>query len=408
MNIKDNIISLYLLRALNQVIPLLSMPYIVRALGADSFGSLVFVTAIMGYLLLVADYGFNLMATRDISKSVGNAITISKIYSAVLSAKVLILCAQFLILCLILLLFNFDDPRLYICSFFYMLTQTLFPTFFFQGMGAMRWITILNISSKLTAVIIIILMVNSPNDVLLIPLINAVFGGGAFIVALFLIKKKYFICYTVPAVSEILNQFKSGWNIFSSNIYGGLYAGSGIVILGLVSSNTVVANYSLAEKLLQVMKGVYLPLIQALFPWFSRFITSDDKTINIELLKKLFFCLLVLTICTFLISLIADDIVVFLFGDKYLMASSIFIILLFIPVVDFLRNISGVLILINIGKEKLNRVVTQISALAGVTLIYFLSLQYSGKGAAIGLALTEACIAFLLTYFVVKEVRLGK
>jgi len=408
MNIKENIISLYLLRILNQVIPLLSMPYLVRVLGADSFGGLVFVTAIMGYLLLVADYGFNLTATRDISKSIGDTPSISKIYGAVLSAKTLILCIQLLVLCLVLSLFSLENSLLYICCFFFMLTQTLFPAFFFQGVGEMRWITILSVSSKLISVIVIILTVDSPSDLLLIPLINAAFGSVATVAAFFLIRKKYFIRIALPSIPELKIQFKSGWNVFSSNIYSGLYAGSGVVILGLVSNNTVVASYSLAEKLLQAMKGGYLPLIQALFPWFSRFISSSKQTINIELVKKMFYCLFLLAIVTIFASFGTDHIVILLFGKEYLLVGDIFMILLFIPVVDFLRNISGVLILINLGREKLNRLITQVGALLGIALIYILSLQYGAKGAAIGLVLTEVCIAFSITYCVFKIIRVER
>ena len=408
MNIKENIISLYSLRFLNQVIPLLSMPYLVRVLEVDGFGRLAFVTAIMGYFILVADYGFNLSATRDISKSTGNSSVIRNIYSAVLSAKAVILTGQFILLSISLLFFDIKDPFLYLLSFLFMLTQTLFPTFFFQGVGAMKWITILNVSAKLSAVILIIMLVNSPGDILLVPLINSIFGIISFILAIILIRRKYKVSYMFPKVFELFLQFKLGWNIFSSNIYGGLYAGSGVVILGLIGGNAAAANYSLAEKLLQVMKGGYLPLIQALFPWFSRFVYSTERSIKVELLKKLSICLVVVAIGSILIGINSNLIVNVLFGKEYVLVSSIFSILLLIPVVDFMRNISGVLILVNLGEERLNRQITQIGACIGIACIYVLSLSYGGYGAAIGLVTTEIFISLLITFFAFKMIRIVK
>ena len=390
------------------MIPLLSMPYVVRVLGADSFGSLVFVTAIMGYLLLVADYGFNLTATRDISTAVGNSLAISSIYSSVISIKILILLLEFVLLSFALTVFELEGAFLYICSFMYMATQAVFPTFFFQGVGNMKWLTILSAAGKLAAVIFIFVLVDSPADVAMIPLINTIFGLFSLVAALLIVRKRYQVRFRYPAASELVAQLKLGWDVFSLNIFGGLYAGSGVIILGLVTNNAAVANYSLAEKLLQVIKGLYLPLVQALFPWFSRFISPRKKTIEVQLVKKLSLCLLVLLMSVVIIGVASDYIVPVLFGEDYYFVTEIFVILLFIPVIDFLRNISGILILVNLGEEKLNRKVTQFGVLVGIPVIYVLIVFYGGEGAAIGLALTEFSIAMCLTYFAFRIIRVER
>ena len=59
-----NIGWLYLLQALNLLLPLLSVPYLTRTLQADGFGQMALALAIAQYLALVTDYGFNLSATR--------------------------------------------------------------------------------------------------------------------------------------------------------------------------------------------------------------------------------------------------------------------------------------------------------------------------------------------------------
>lgn len=409
MNLKSNIASLYMLRFLNQVIPLISMPYIVRVVGPESFGRYAFAAALMGYLILIADYGFNLTATRDVSLAQKHKKSVVPVYSAVLALKFSILALQFIVLSICLWVMRVHDYWLFIFAFLFMMSQTSFPTFLFQGIGEMKWIIILNIVGKLLTVCMTLWLVNSPDDVELIPLIAAVFGGLSFLSAVGIIRFVYGISFELPKKSVLLSQLKSGLHVFLSNLYGGLYAGAGVVILGFYGNNVAAANYSLAEKLLQVMKGAYLPLIQALFPWFSRLISREDRSVDALLLKKLGVFVIVLILGSIIAWSIREEIVMLLFGEGYTLVASVFALLIFIPVIDFIRNVSGVLFLVNMGKERITRKITEMGALIGLAMIACLSYLEGAVGAAYGLLMTEILIAFSLTIItsrIIKVVRL--
>ena len=56
-----------MLQLLNNLLPVLTMPYLVRILGPSKFGLISFAQALIQYFVNLTDYGFNLTATRDIS-----------------------------------------------------------------------------------------------------------------------------------------------------------------------------------------------------------------------------------------------------------------------------------------------------------------------------------------------------
>lgn len=67
-----NLISLATVQGLNYLLPLLTLPYLVRVVGVDKFGVLSLATVVIAFFIVVTDYGFNYTATREISLNKSN------------------------------------------------------------------------------------------------------------------------------------------------------------------------------------------------------------------------------------------------------------------------------------------------------------------------------------------------
>jgi PST family polysaccharide transporter len=82
-----NTFSLSILQFANYVLPLITIPYVVRVIGPDKFGLISFAQAFATYFLLIVNYGFDLSATREISSNRDDKNTLVRIYSNVLFTK---------------------------------------------------------------------------------------------------------------------------------------------------------------------------------------------------------------------------------------------------------------------------------------------------------------------------------
>ena len=75
-----NAVYLFVVQGVTYLVPLITLPYLVRVLGAQSYGVLSFSLAIIQYFILLTDYGFNLSATQKISVICGDINKISNVF----------------------------------------------------------------------------------------------------------------------------------------------------------------------------------------------------------------------------------------------------------------------------------------------------------------------------------------
>lgn len=285
----SNFLSLSVLQVFTYALPLLTLPYLVRVLGVEKYGLVMFAQSLIMFFNILVDYGFNLSATREVSVNRDNKEKITEIFSSVMTIKLLLLTVSLLFLTIIVFSFErfYADKELYFITFTLVLGQALFPIWYFQGLERMKYITLINVFSRIIFTAAIFIFIHEESDYILVPLLNGLGVITGSFYALYLIKKSFNQRFVIQNFTTLKRHFKDSTDFFLSRVSVSIYTSANAFVLGLFTNNIMVGYYSIAEKLYQAIQGLYGPITQALYPYVA-------KERNIILFKKIFYSVVLL------------------------------------------------------------------------------------------------------------------
>ena len=401
----ENFLSLSALQAVNYLLPLITLPYLVRVLGPEKFGLVTFAQAFIMYFVILTDYGFNLSATREVSINREKEGRVAEIFSSVMVVKFLLgtLSLLFLILILIFIPKFRDDWLVYVFTSGIILGNILFPVWFFQGMERMKYITILNIVAKVIFTACIFIFIRKTEDYLYVPLINSMgflVAGG---LSLRIVSKNFGIKFILPSFEAIKHQLKEGWHIFISTAAISLYTISNTFILGLFTNNTIVGYYSAAEKIVRAVQGLLTPVSQTIYPYISK-LASESKERALNFIRRL---VKLVGAGTFILSLLlfilAAPIVNIVLGKQYQPSIIVLQILAFLPFIIGLSNIFGIQTMLTFNLKRAFSKILISAGLLNITLALILAPLYQHIGVSIAVLTTEIFVTLSMFIYLKKR-----
>jgi PST family polysaccharide transporter len=392
----SNFGSLMSLQGANYILPLLTFPYLVRILGIEYFGLLVFATATISYFKMITDYGFDLSATREISKHRDDKNKIIEIFSSVMILKSLFFIISLILLTI--LVFSFEkfsaEWKIYFFTFGMVFGQILFPVWFFQGIEEMKYITYLQILAKVIFTLLIFVVVTQQQDYYLVPIINSIGFLVAGLVSLYIVFTKYSMSFRWQSIEKLKYYFHDSYHIFISSIASNIYSSGTIIILGLVASKEMVGYYSMAEKLGSVFSGIAQSLSKTTFPYIA------NKSIEYRKIffKKLITYIAIINLFIFgFLFYFSNEILELVFNISNDTSDIIFKILIISAYFTFLNINLTPFIYANKQDKFLSKLLIYMGILF-VPICYFSSLFYLAIGTAFTITIVEILLFFIVFY----------
>lgn len=396
-----------MLQVINYTLPLITIPYLVRVVGVEKYGLIAFALSIAALIQIICDYGFNLSATKDIVNYKNNVSKISAINTSVIFIKVLFLLTTLVLLLAVSTFSEYlvENQKLFFYSLIVVAGNTLLPIWYFQGTEKMKYLLIYGAISRVPYTFFIFCFITEKSDYILVPLLSGICALFSALLAIGHIRYLGSIQFSLPSISDIKRQLASGWDIFISTVSIGSYNAALPAILGITANMEAVGLYAAAERLLKVVKGLYNPISQALFPHFASLFSSGKK-IKLSEINKYIYLLSAITLSSsLLLFLLSEKIVNLVLGSEFQGAVLLLQIMSFIPFFAFISNIFGVQLMLNLGYSKEFRKIIIYISLIGVVVAIAMSAYFQEFGAAVSLLLIEFSVAFGMFLFFKLKIR---
>ncbi len=387
----SNVAWLYALQGLNYVLPLAVLPYLVRVLGVERYGLLAFAQAFAQYFVILADYGFNLSATKQIARRRGNREDVSRLFWSVLFIKFVLMLFGCLVLFVILAAVpRFRaDSAVYVIAYVAVPGSILFPLWLFQGMEQMRYISIVSGGARVLSAILLFIFVHHSSDYMLA---LAIQSGGvllAGVAALWTALSNFDIDFCRPSRADISQALRDGWHLFVSSAATTLYANTGAFLVGMLAGNVQAGYFGAADKINRGIQGLLAPVTQAVYPHVSLLAAKSRDAALAFIRKSLIGIGLVSFLPSLLVFLFARSVALFVFGS---ITQDCVITLRWMAMLPFVIAVSSVFAIqtmIPMGFERQLSRVYVLAGLGSLALSVPLILHYGAAGGGASVLMVE-------------------
>jgi polysaccharide transporter, PST family len=394
----ENIVALYLLQASSYVVPLISFPYLVRVLGPDRFGLLAFVQAFMQYFVMLTDYGFNLSATQAVASHHDSLPRLCRIFTAVMLAKMALLGISAVVVTVIVISVpGFRaEANVYFLTFPLVIGSALFPTWLFQGLQRMKYVTMANVGAKLAATLSLFIFVRQQADYPRAALIQSLGFLLAGLAGLFMAPKIVPIRLVRIPLSEVKETLYDGWHVFISTAAVNLYTTSNAFLLGLLTNNSVVGYFTSAERLLRAVHGALTPVTQAIYPHIAALAAKSRDLALAFIQKSLRWLALVSFVESVGLLLLARPLVHLVLGAQFAPSEALVRWMSFLPLLVAVSNVLGIQTMLTFGMQREFSRILLISGLLNIALMFPLVFLFAARGAAVSVLATECSVTTMM------------
>lgn len=346
--LRHNITALGLVQIANYAIPLITLPYLTRVLGTEAYGQVAFAQAVMAYFLLVTDYGFSWSATRKIAARREDRAFVSHVFAGTWAAQWLLLSISAALATIAVLAIDRmrGDAVLYAAAFSAVLGNVLFPVWFLQGLERMREVAVIQMVTRLLALLPLFIFVKTPADAVVVLAIQGGAGVLGGLLSLYWIRQERLIDWRWPGRHALVQELREGGALFGSRISISLYTILVPLALGWMAGPVAVGYFALADKIRNAAQSCLAPLSQALFPRMSHLYANDPAAAFVLLKRSAIFVLVVSGGVSILLWWLAEALVLVLAGPGFAPAAEVLRWLAFLPLVIGLSNLLGVQVML--------------------------------------------------------------
>ena len=351
------------------------------------------------YVSIITDYSWGILGPIEISKLDKNLTIINQYISKVINTKIFLSIIALFILLIALYFYHFFSKGIFciLSIFLLFFSRSQNVHWIFIGINKINIYFYIYALCKVCSVIFILFFLNKSSNITSVFFVLGFFDTILFIFSYLYLYIKYKFKYNTTSLKDIIQECKIGYKLFLTFLSICSLSNSSILILGIMVKPEIVGIYSVAEKIVMLIKNCTGVLFIALFPKVCEIGTSNMRKLNkflFFLFKSYFFLFLV-------------SIIILIFLTNYIIP--IFSKIAVDEIRTYLIYLSPIIIIAALGQQAyMSLVITEQknkystvyfgALIFNLIMSFFLCFFLGVYGIIISLILTELFITSLLNY----------
>lgn len=246
-------------QAINLISPLLVIPYLISICGESGLGKVGVGYSFALIAIVLVDYGSYINGTKEISINRADRLIIEEKFTTIYASKLILIISVLFLSTLILYFvpfFSKDFTQLFL-SLLIVIGQFINPSWFFQGIQNFKWISGINILSKVIYIGLVFLFIKAPEDYIYA---NVFFGLGLIISSLLgfiWICKEYSISFKHISFSKGLELIKKEFSLTVSQLFFSFYQYAPIILISYIAGDFMAGQYRVVDQIIMIFRTYF-------------------------------------------------------------------------------------------------------------------------------------------------------
>ena len=407
-SIKKNYVYNLLYQVLAIIIPIITIPYVSRVLGARNIGIYGYTLSISAYFILLGSLGVALYGQREIAYVQGNKNKYSKKFWEIFLLKLFAMTISMIIFYLVFVKFGKAYNIYFKILLLELIGNAIDISWFFQGLEEFGKTVSRNLIVKLISLICIFIFVKTKNDLyiyFIIYVLSIILGN----LSLWLYMPKYIKRINIKTLN-IFEHLKPTVALFIPQAAIQIYTVLDRTMIGtIISEKAEVGFYTQGEKIIKLLLTIITAMGTVMLPRIaSRFAEKDNKAIKAYIYKSFNLVFILAFPLMFGLISVSKSFVPLFFGAGYDRVIPIMMILSPIIVLIGMSNVIGMQYLLPTKRQKEFTISVICGAVINFTINLFLIKRYGAIGAAIATLIAEFMVTAIQIVFVRENFSLRK
>lgn len=378
---------------LNMLIPLITVPYISRVLGAHDVGINEYTNSWVTFFYLMGQMGITLYGNREVAYHRDDLYERSRTFWGVESLQVLTISVSLVAYLAAVFLFSTTFKYYFLLQGIWIIATGLDVSWYFMGLENFKVTVVRNTLVRLASLVFIFTLVKNVNDLwkyIAILGLAQLFGNLTLWPYL-----KGNIIWVNMKKWHPFKHFYPSLLLFIPTITTQVYLVLNRLMLGRMSTQTALGNFGQADKIVKFVLAIVTATGTVMLPHVAnKFAKGDVKGVRASLYSSFNFVSAISVPLMFGLMAISAKFAPWFLGNDFIMAGRIMFLEAPIIVLIAWSNVTGTQYLMPVNRVKEYTTSVTIGAVSNAIFNLFLIEGWGANGAAVATVCSELLVTF--------------